>query len=178
MVVRLVRPPKLAGVHGYRWTVRLVIAVDVKCPASRLAWRARICPGAEAAKGAGPNQGACRPASLIRPIYSFAEVAYLERVEKLAHKTVIERLVAAVRSKDASPAWNDVRTVLLNFDRAGLRGLVQDLYTASKDNRAFLHARLGLGYDQLQLFKASISTWICPDLMNNQSVSVSKAKKA
>src|SRR3981081_3281092 len=52
MVVRLVRPPKLAGVHGYRWTVRLGISVDVKCPASRLAWRARICPGAEAAKRA------------------------------------------------------------------------------------------------------------------------------
>jgi len=51
----LVRPPKLAGVHGYRWTVRLGISVDVKCPASRLAWRARICPGAEAAKRAGPN---------------------------------------------------------------------------------------------------------------------------
>src|SRR5258707_9325543 len=27
MVVRLVRPPKLAGVHGYRWTVRLGIRV-------------------------------------------------------------------------------------------------------------------------------------------------------
>ena len=36
----------------------------------------------------------------------------------------------------------------------------------------------GLGRDQLQPFKANISTWICPDLMNNQSVSVSKAKKA
>jgi hypothetical protein len=48
MVVRLVRPPKLAGVHGYRWTVRLGISVDVKCQA----WRARICPGAEAAKRA------------------------------------------------------------------------------------------------------------------------------
>ena len=40
-------------------------------------------------------------------------------------------------------------------------GLVQDLYTASKDNQAFLHARLGLGQDQLQPFKASISNWIC-----------------
>jgi hypothetical protein len=55
---------------------------------------------------------------------------------------------------------------------------VQDLYAASKDNRAFLHARLGLGHDQLQPFKANISSWICPDLMNNQAVSISKAKKA
>jgi hypothetical protein len=83
-----------------------------------------------------------------------------------------------VRSKNTSPTWSDVKTALLDFDRAGLRGLVQDLYTASKDNQAFLHARLGLGHDQLQPFKASISRWISPDLMKGQPVSVSKAKKA
>ena len=83
-----------------------------------------------------------------------------------------------VRSRNASPTWNDVKTALLDFDRAGLRGLVQDLYTASKDNQAFLHARLGLGDDQLQPFKTSISRWIAPDLMKGQSISVSKAKKA
>jgi hypothetical protein len=83
-----------------------------------------------------------------------------------------------VRSKNGSPTWGDVKAALLDFDRAGLRGLVQDLYTASKDNQAFLHARLGLGHDQLQPFKASISRWISPDLMKGHSVSVSKAKKA
>ena len=83
-----------------------------------------------------------------------------------------------VHSRKASPNWSDVRTALLDFDRAGLRGLVQDLYTASKDNQAFLHARLGLGHDQLQPFKACISNWICPDVMNDQPISVSKAKKA
>src|SRR5262249_56377001 len=50
MVVRLVRPPKLAGVHGYRWSVRLGISVDVRCPAWRLSWRLRgwrlaVCAG-------------------------------------------------------------------------------------------------------------------------------------
>ena len=83
-----------------------------------------------------------------------------------------------VRSKNASPTWGDVKTALLDFDRAGLRGLVQDLYTASKDNQAFLHARLGLGHDQLRPFKVSISRWISPDLMKAQHMSVSKAKKA
>ena len=86
--------------------------------------------------------------------------------------------MAVARSKNASPTWNDVRAALLHFDRAGLRGLVQDLYTASKDNQAFLLARLGLGHDQLQPFKACISNWICPDVMKNQPISVSKAKKA
>jgi len=103
---------------------------------------------------------------------------YLERVEKVAQKAITERLVAVVRSKIVSPTWSDVRAALLDFDRAGLRGLVQDLYTASKDNQAFLHARLGLGHDQLRPFKASISRWICPDPMKGQPVSVSKAKKA
>ena len=103
---------------------------------------------------------------------------YLEPAEKLAHKTTFEGFVVLVRSKNASPTWSDVRSALLDFDRAGLRGLVQDLYTASKDNQAFLHARLGLGHDQLQPFKASISRWISPDLMKGQPISVSKAKKA
>jgi hypothetical protein len=71
-----------------------------------------------------------------------------------------------------------VRAALLQFDRAGLLGLMQDLYNARKDNHAFLHARLGLRHDQLQPFKASISNWICPDLTKNRPISVSKAKKA
>jgi hypothetical protein len=36
MVIRLVRPLKLAGVHGDRWTVRLVFQIDVRCHAWRL----------------------------------------------------------------------------------------------------------------------------------------------
>src|SRR5258708_25401930 len=86
--------------------------------------------------------------------------------------------MAVIRSKNALPTWSDVKTALLDFDRAGLRGLVQALYKASKDNQAFLHARLSLGHDQLQPFKARISRWIFPDLMKGQPISVSKAKKA
>ena len=86
--------------------------------------------------------------------------------------------MAVVRSKNASPTWNDVKTALMDFDRAGLRGLVRDLYSSSKANRAFLHARLGLGHDQLQPFKASISRWISPDLTKGQPISIAKAKKA
>jgi hypothetical protein len=33
--------------------------------------------------------------------------------------------------------WSDVKAKLRDFDRAGLLGLVQDLYTTSKDNRGF-----------------------------------------
>jgi len=173
-VVRPVRPPKLARVHGNRWTVRLCISVDVRCPGWRPAWRARICPSPKP-----PSRRLTKSKGLAgQPVSSLAEVVYLERAKKLAHKNIIERFVAVVRSKNASPTWSDVRVALLHFDRAGLLGLVQDLYTASKDNQAFLHARLGLGHDQLQPFKARISRWIFPDLMKGQPISVSKAKKA
>jgi hypothetical protein len=80
--------------------------------------------------------------------------------------------------KNTLPSWKDVKEALLAFDRTGLLGLVQDLYAVSKDNREFLHARLGLGADPLAPYKARISRWICPDLMRNQAVSVAKAKKA
>ena len=93
-------------------------------------------------------------------------------------KTLSSRFIVVANEKNPSPTWIDVKAALLTFDRAGLRGLLQDLYAASKDNQAFLHARLGLGQDQLKPYKAIISSWICPDIMRNQPVSVSKAKKA
>ena len=76
------------------------------------------------------------------------------------------------------PSWKAVKAALQSFDRAGLLGLVQDLYAVDKNNEAFLHARLGLGSHQLAPYKAIISRWICPNLVSSQSVSISKAKKA
>jgi len=86
--------------------------------------------------------------------------------------------VVVADEKSTLPSWKAVKAALQSFDRAGLLGLVQDLYAVDKDNRAFLHARLGLGSDQLARFKMIISRSICPDLMRSQSVSISKAKKA
>jgi len=80
--------------------------------------------------------------------------------------------------KSDSPTWIDVKAALQSFDRAGLLGLLQDLYAGSEDNKAFLHARLNLGRDQLKPYKTAISNWICPDPIRNKPVSVSKAKKA
>lgn len=82
------------------------------------------------------------------------------------------------KTKKAGPSWSDVKTKLAGFDQAGLLGVIQDLYAASKDNQAFLHARLALGGDSLKPYKAAISRWIAPDVMKNQDISVSKAKKA
>lgn len=77
-----------------------------------------------------------------------------------------------------TPTWSDVKAKLTDFDRAGLIGLVQDLYAASKDNQAFLHARFALGGDVLKPYKTVIERWLWPDVFKNQDTSVAKAKKA
>ena len=85
--------------------------------------------------------------------------------------------MATKKPTKATPSWSDVKTKLADFDRAGLLGLVQDLYAARKDNKAFLHARFGLSDDPLEPYKAIISQWINPsDYRKPQSVA--KAKKA
>lgn len=81
-------------------------------------------------------------------------------------------------TRKKSTSWSDVKTGLSDFDRAGLLGLIQDLYAASKDNQAFLHARLSLGSDVLKPYKITIDRWLWPDVFKNQDTSVSKAKKA
>ena len=81
------------------------------------------------------------------------------------------------KTPKASPTWNDVKTKLTDFDRAGLLGLVQDLYAASKENKVFLHARFGLGDDSLQPYKHAITQWINPS-DDRKPQSIAKAKKA
>ena len=82
-----------------------------------------------------------------------------------------------MKTEKRSPTWSGVKASLADIDRAGLLGLVQDLYAASKDNQTFLHARFGLGGDVLKPYKATIAQWINPaDL--RKPISVAKAKKA
>ena len=81
-------------------------------------------------------------------------------------------------TKQNTPSWSDVKSKLVDFDRAGLLGLVQDLYAASKDNQAFLHARFALGDDVLKPYKATVDRWLWPDVFKSQNTSVAKAKKA
>lgn len=81
-------------------------------------------------------------------------------------------------TKKSAPSWRDVKAELVDFDRADLISLLQDLYAASKDNKAFLHARFALGGDVLKPYKATIDRWLWPDVLKNQNTSVAKAKKA
>jgi hypothetical protein len=83
-----------------------------------------------------------------------------------------------VATKKNTPGWSDVKARLADLDRAGLIGLLQDLYAAGKENQSFLHARFGLGGDVLNPYKATIERWISPNVYKNQGISVAKAKKA
>jgi hypothetical protein len=77
------------------------------------------------------------------------------------------------------PTWTDVKARLASFDRTGLVELIRDLYAANKDNRTFLHARFGLGgEDVLKPYKEMLDRWLWPDVFRNQDTSVAKAKQA
>ena len=80
--------------------------------------------------------------------------------------------------RKSKPGWSDIKVRVAGFDHAGLLGLVQDLYAASKDNQAFLHARFAVAEDALKPYKATIRRWLWPEVFKKQDTSVSAAKKA
>lgn len=53
------------------------------------------------------------------------------------------------KSNKKKPTWSDLKRQLADLDRPALLGLIQDLYAASKNNQAFLHARFALVEDVL-----------------------------
>ena len=83
----------------------------------------------------------------------------------------------AKRDSKSQATWTDVKARLADLDRAGLLGLVHELYASHEDNRTFLHARFGLG-DILKSCKKIIDRWMWPDVLRGQDTSVSKAKQA
>ena len=74
--------------------------------------------------------------------------------------------------------WAEVKTHLASFDRAALLGMLQDLYAADERNRAFLHARFGLGENPLQPYKKIIDGSLWPDVSRGERTSVSTARRA
>lgn len=84
----------------------------------------------------------------------------------------------AKRQPRSEPKWTDVKAKLASFDRSQLLDLIHDLYAAHKDNRAFLHARFGLGVDALKPYKETLDRYLWPDVLRQQDTSVAKAKQA
>jgi len=67
------------------------------------------------------------------------------------------------RRKQSKATWVDVKAKLASFNRAALLSLIQNLYASDRGNRAFLHARFGLGDDPLCPYKNMIDRWLWPD---------------
>lgn len=88
-------------------------------------------------------------------------------------------MTSASKKAKTNPSWVDVKAKLAHFDHAGLIQLVADLYAAEKVNQSFLHARLSIGGDQLEIYKKRIQKALFPNVMGrNSDVKITDAKKA
>jgi len=67
---------------------------------------------------------------------------------------------------------------MVDMDRKQLFKLLQDLYRLSKENRAFFHARFGVGDDPIGTYKKTIDECMHPDIYSNKPIQIAKAKKA
>jgi hypothetical protein len=112
-----------------------------------------------------------------RILLSPAGFTYLRTTPSVTDPARQGRLLRMTNKDKSTATWSDVKAKLGEFDRAGLLGLVQDLYVSSKDNRNFLHARFRLGGDVLEPYKTIIERWLRPDLHRHQEYSVAKAKR-
>ncbi len=83
---------------------------------------------------------------------------------------------AAKPKKKAS--WSDVKKALAGHSKAGLLGLIADLYDYSAQNRNFLHARFSTGADPLKPYKKIIDDALFPDVMKNDELRIADAKRA
>jgi len=76
--------------------------------------------------------------------------------------------------------WSTIKGTLKDVSRAGLLGLVADMYKLNADNKRFLHTRFDENLDPLQEYKDIISKNIAPDDYDywNRTISSSKARRA
>jgi hypothetical protein len=87
-------------------------------------------------------------------------------------------MILMAKGKHSNQTWSDVKAAMADMDEKQLIALVSDLYRLSRENQAFLHARLGIGDDTLGPYKKTISDCMYPDAYKNKPVQISKAKKA
>lgn len=72
------------------------------------------------------------------------------------HVDMVVRIQRLTANKP-SPSWSDVKARLADFDRGEMIKLIQGLYTASRENKVFLHTRFGLGQAPLEQYKDLIT---------------------
>lgn len=80
--------------------------------------------------------------------------------------------------KIAGASWSDVKAKITKLDARQLVNLVADLYRLSKENQAFLHARLAVVEDPLEFYKKIVDECMNPDIYKNKPIQIARAKKA
>lgn len=73
--------------------------------------------------------------------------------------------------KSKKPAtWSNVKASLSSMDRAGLVGVIRDLYEASAANRRFLHARFVPAAATLDEYRDLVEKAVFPDPLSQRPI--------
>jgi hypothetical protein len=72
--------------------------------------------------------------------------------------------------KKRSATWAQVKASLDGMDRAGLLGVVRDLYEAAETNRRFLHARFVPAAAALEEYRQRVRTAVFPDPFSQRPI--------
>jgi hypothetical protein len=73
--------------------------------------------------------------------------------------------------KKRNPAtWSNVKASLDSMDRAGLLGVIRDLYDASATNRRFLHARFVQAVPAIEEYRRLVRSAVFPDPFSQRPI--------
>jgi hypothetical protein len=75
-------------------------------------------------------------------------------------------------------AWSEVKASLSGFDRAGLLGVIRNLYEANAANRRFLHARFGPTASALEEYRNLVQAAVFPPPLGQRPVRLREASAA
>jgi hypothetical protein len=107
------------------------------------------------------------------PLLSPAGFPYPRTTPSVAALARQGRLLRMTNNDKSAATWSDVKDKLGDFDRAGLLGFVQDLYTSEFSARPFR-----LGSDVLEPYKTIIGRWLRPDLHRASGIFRRQGEKA
>lgn len=82
-----------------------------------------------------------------------------------------------MRSKKPA-SWSNVKTSLSSMDRAGLVGVIRDLYDASTANRRFLHAQFVPAAAALDEYRDLVAKAVFPDPFSQRPIRLRDAAAA
>jgi hypothetical protein len=75
-------------------------------------------------------------------------------------------------------AWSDIKASLNGFDRAGLLGVIRNLFEANATNRRFLHARFVPAASALEQYRNLVQAAVFPPPLGQRPVRLREASAA